>query len=176
MDGRLLYRHYIERALKNKGLRKMLRYVLYNSLLCKNKIKFHKHKISFKYRWIVIIHRVSMLRAKDALLKPDHYKGSNCSSSPNLYDIEYREDSESLRGGRTNEAHLAELRRYGAWSPEFQSLKLPQYRTLYLFLCRMPMDVIRESLCIRLEQKPNEPSVLSIRQLMQEFKVRAKIV
>ena len=25
-DGRLLYRHYIERALKNKGLRKMLRY------------------------------------------------------------------------------------------------------------------------------------------------------
>ncbi len=26
MDGRLLYRHYIERALKSKGLRKMLRY------------------------------------------------------------------------------------------------------------------------------------------------------
>lgn len=26
-DGRLLYRHYIERALKSKGLRKMLRYV-----------------------------------------------------------------------------------------------------------------------------------------------------
>lgn len=24
-DGRLLYRHYIERALKNRGLRKMLR-------------------------------------------------------------------------------------------------------------------------------------------------------
>lgn len=26
LDSRLLYRHYIERALKNRGLRKMLRY------------------------------------------------------------------------------------------------------------------------------------------------------
>lgn len=108
-----------------------------------------------------------MQRAKEALLKPDHYKGSSCSVSPSLYD-----EPESMgMGSRTNEPELAELRRFGAWSSEFQSLKLPQYRTLYLFLCRMPMDVIRESLCIRLEQKPAEPSALSIRQLMQEFKV-----
>ncbi len=110
-----------------------------------------------------------MLRAKEALLKPDHYKGSSCSSSPNLY-----EDSESLSGNRSNGPDLAELRRYGAWSVEFESIKLPQYRTLYLFLCRMPMDVIRESLCVRLEQKPAEPSSLSIRQLMQEFKVHSR--
>lgn len=119
------------------------------------------------FRWIVFVHRVSMLRAKEALLKPDHYKPSSCSVSPiNLY-----EEYEPLVDFRINETELEELHRYGVWSSEFQSLKLPQYRTLYLFLCRMPMDVIRESLCIRLEQKPNEPSVLSIRQLMQEFKV-----
>lgn len=121
----------------------------------------------YLFSWIVIIHRVGMVRAKESLLKPDHYKGSSCSSSPYLY-----EDSEQLGGDcRPNTPELTELRRYGAWSVEIQSLKLPQYRTLYLFLCRMPMDVIRESLCIRLEQKPAEPSALSIRQLMQEFKV-----
>lgn len=107
-----------------------------------------------------------MSRAKEALLKPDHYKGSSFSISPNLY-----EETEPLGGTQTNEPIFVDLRRYGAWSSEFQSLKLPQYRALYLFLCRMPMDVIRESLCIRLEQKPTEPSALSIRQLMQEFKV-----
>lgn len=145
-DGRLLYRHYIERALKSKGLRKML-------------------------RWIVIIHRVSMMRAKESLLKPDHYRGSSCSTSPYLY-----EESEPAGGDRqASSLELGELRRYGAWSEEIQSLKLPQYRTLYLFLCRMPMDVIRESLCIRLEQKPAEPSALSIRQLMQEFKEGLKV-
>lgn len=121
----------------------------------------------FGFSWIVIIHRVSMVRAKESLLKPDQYKGSSCSSSPYLY-----EDSGQVGGDcRPNTPELTELRRYGAWSVEIQSLKLPQYRTLYLFLCRMPMDVIRESLCIRLEQKPAEPSALSIRQLMQEFKV-----
>lgn len=108
-----------------------------------------------------------MMRAKESLLKPDHYRGSSCSTSPYLY-----EESEPAGGDRQAiSLELGELRRYGAWSEEIQSLKLPQYRTLYLFLCRMPMDVIRESLCIRLEQKPAEPSALSIRQLMQEFKV-----
>lgn len=108
-----------------------------------------------------------MMRAKESLLKPDQYRGTSCSASPYLY-----EDSEPMGINRqTSSIELGELRRYGAWSVEIQSLKLPQYRTLYLFLCRMPMDVIRESLCIRLEQKPAEPSALSIRQLMQEFKV-----
>ncbi len=94
---------------------------------------------AFGFSWIVIIHRVGMVRAKESLLKPDQYKGSSCSSSPYLY-----EDSEQLGGDcRPNTPELTELRRYGAWSVEIQSLKLPQYRTLYLFLCRMPMDVIR---------------------------------
>lgn len=109
-----------------------------------------------------------MLRAKEALLKPDHYKGSSCSVSPSLC-----EETEPSERYQPNQPDLVDLHRYGAWSPEFASLKLPQYRTLYLFLCRMPMDVIRESLCIRLEQKPIEPSALSIRQLMQEFKVES---
>lgn len=111
------------------------------------------------------IHRVNMVRAKSALQKTDVSAKHSISTSPFL-----NEEYENLGIRRTDETELQDLQRYGVWSPEFQLVNLPSYRTLYLFLCRMPMDVIRESLCIRLEQKPSEPSALSIRQLMQEFK------
>lgn len=82
-------------------------------------------------------------------------------------------DAEGERPRRTErvEAEEAgELRRYGAWSAEFGALNLPPYRTLYLLLGRVPVDVIREALRVRLDQKPREPSALSIRQLIHEFK------
>ncbi len=49
-------------------------------------------------------------------------------------------------------------------------MRLPSFRAPYLFLCRVPLDVIHDCLKIRLEQKPQEPSELSIRQLMRECK------
>ena len=49
-------------------------------------------------------------------------------------------------------------------------MNLPSFRAVYLFLCRVPRDIILECLKIRLEQKPLEPSELSIRQLMRECK------
>lgn len=94
-----------------------------------------------------------MLRAKEALQKPDHLTRSSCSSSPYLYD-EY----ESFGERRADEWELHDLKKYGAFSAESISLNLPPFRPLYLFLCRIPLDVIRESLFIRLEQKPTEPS------------------
>jgi hypothetical protein len=62
-----------------------------------------------------------------------------------------------------------ELRRYGYWSPEAQSLGLPSYRAAFLFLSRIPLEMIHEFLRMRLEQKPNQPSVLSIRQVGKAF-------
>lgn len=58
-----------------------------------------------------------------------------------------------------------ELKRYGYWSPETQSLKLPSYRAAYLFLARIPLDIVHEFLRIRLETKPKQPSNLSIIQV-----------
>ena len=55
-------------------------------------------------------------------------------------------------------------------SSHFQDMNLPSFRAVYLFLCRVPKDIILECLKIRLEQKPVEPSELSIRQLMRECK------
>ncbi len=46
-------------------------------------------------------------------------------------------------------------------------MRLPSFRAPYLFLCRVPLDVVHECLRIRLEQKPQEPSELSIRQVIK---------
>jgi mitogen-activated protein kinase kinase kinase 4 len=57
---------------------------------------------------------------------------------------------------------------YGAWNSDYVKMNLPSFRAPYLFLCRIPLDVIHECLKIRLEQKPQEPSELSIRQVRRQ--------
>lgn len=64
-----------------------------------------------------------------------------------------------------NSPDETELRRYGYWSNEAQALNLPSYRGAYLFLCRIPLDLIHEFLRLRLETKPERPSSMSIRQV-----------
>ncbi|XP_029172892.1 mitogen-activated protein kinase kinase kinase 4 isoform X2 [Nylanderia fulva] len=68
-----------------------------------------------------------------------------------------------------------ELRRYGIWSPEANELNLPSYRAAFVFLSRVPLDVVHEFLRMRLEQKPEQPSPLSVRQLMRELREGLKI-
>ncbi|XP_057666250.1 mitogen-activated protein kinase kinase kinase 4 [Diorhabda carinulata] len=67
-----------------------------------------------------------------------------------------------------------ELCRYGCWSPEYKELGLPSYRGMYIFLATIPLEVFNEYLLLRLEQKPTNPSALSIRQLMRELKLGLK--
>nr|CAD7445295.1 unnamed protein product [Timema bartmani] len=57
-----------------------------------------------------------------------------------------------------------DLRRYGYWSKEYKALNLPSYLGAYLFLCSVPLELTHEYIIMRLEQKPDQPSVLSIRQ------------
>lgn len=59
-----------------------------------------------------------------------------------------------------------DLERYGAWSPEAQELGLPSYKPAFLFLSVVPLEVIHEFLRMRLEQKPDKPSPLSLRQVI----------
>lgn len=52
------------------------------------------------------------------------------------------------------------------WTERFEEMGLPSFRPLYLFLLRIPLDVLHESLRLRLEQQPEaEPSLLSVRQV-----------
>ncbi|VEN46850.1 unnamed protein product [Callosobruchus maculatus] len=68
-----------------------------------------------------------------------------------------------------------ELRRYGSWSPEAQCAGLPSYRAMFVCLSRIPMTMMHEYLLMRLEQKPEKPSPLSVRQLMRELKDGIKV-
>ncbi|XP_011882090.1 PREDICTED: mitogen-activated protein kinase kinase kinase 4 isoform X2 [Vollenhovia emeryi] len=68
-----------------------------------------------------------------------------------------------------------ELRRYGTWSTEAKELSLPSYRAAFVFLSRVPLDVVHEFLRMRLEQKPEQPSPLSVRQLMRELREGLRI-
>ncbi|XP_025829297.1 mitogen-activated protein kinase kinase kinase 4 [Agrilus planipennis] len=63
-----------------------------------------------------------------------------------------------------------ELHRYGTWSPEAIALSLPSYKSIFLFLCVVPLNMVQEFLNMRLEQKPNNPSPLSLRHLIRELK------
>ncbi|KAL0100391.1 hypothetical protein PUN28_019625 [Cardiocondyla obscurior] len=68
-----------------------------------------------------------------------------------------------------------ELRRYGIWSVEAKELNLPSYKAAFVFLSRVPLDVVHEFLRMRLEQKPEQPSPLSVRQLMRELREGLRI-
>lgn len=46
---------------------------------------------------------------------------------------------------------------------------LPSIKPTYLFLARIPLDVIHECLKLRLEQKVSDPSLLSLKQVLQFF-------
>lgn len=86
---------------------------------------------------------------------------SDISESNNTLNEEYEGD--------------IELRRYGVWSPEAKELNLPSYRAAFVFLSRVPLDVVHEFLRMRLEQKPEQPSPLSVRQLMRELREGLRI-
>lgn len=49
------------------------------------------------------------------------------------------------------------------------------FRAAFVFLSRVPLDVVHEFLRMRLEQKPEQPSPLSVRQLMRELREGLRI-
>lgn len=62
--------------------------------------------------------------------------------------------------------HDEELLRYGYWSQESEELNLPSYRATFIFLSRIPLDLIHAYLRMRLETRPEKPSIMSIRQVI----------
>ncbi|XP_015440296.1 PREDICTED: mitogen-activated protein kinase kinase kinase 4, partial [Dufourea novaeangliae] len=87
------------------------------------------------------------------------------------------EKGDSSESSNLNEEYEGDkqLRRYGVWSPEARELNLPSYRAAFVFLSRVPLDVVHEFLRMRLEQKPEQPSPLSVRQLMRELREGLRI-
>ncbi|KAG5876197.1 hypothetical protein JTB14_001940 [Gonioctena quinquepunctata] len=88
--------------------------------------------------------------------------------------LEYQVD-QSFFSDKNVRSEEEELQRFGVWSPEAKSLDLPSYRAMFILLSMVPLEVVYEYLLMRLEQKPKNPSPLSIRQLMRELKEGLKV-
>ncbi|KAK7873883.1 hypothetical protein R5R35_005744 [Gryllus longicercus] len=142
------FRKYIEEVLKTKGLRKSLYFLE----------KLHNH--------ILIKAMLSLSKPEKTLSQDTETLDVNANDSVNTI----QDSTTPLDSSQIHDEQEEELKRYGFWSEVAQSLHLPSYRSAFIFLAHIPLDVVYELLQMRLEQKPANPSVLCIRQLMRELK------
>ncbi|KAJ8718761.1 hypothetical protein PYW07_016317 [Mythimna separata] len=69
-----------------------------------------------------------------------------------------------------DELKTYELRRYGCWSPECISMRLPSFRAHFLLLSSLCMEAVHDYLSFRLEARPEHPSCLTVKQLIHELR------
>ena len=71
---------------------------------------------------------------------------------------------------RDEESNMSVLLSHGVSSRQFVDMCLPSFRPTYLFLARIPLDIIHECLKLRLEQRPDkDPSLLSLQSVSHTF-------
>jgi len=71
---------------------------------------------------------------------------------------------------REEENNVSMLLSHGVSSEQFVDLSLPSFRPTYLFLVRIPLDIIHECLKLRLEQRPDkDPTLLSLQSVCRTF-------
>jgi len=67
---------------------------------------------------------------------------------------------------RDEESNVSVLVSHGVSSPQFVDMSLLSFHPTYLFLVRIPLDIIHECLKLRLEQRPDkDPSLLSLQSV-----------
>ncbi|KAK4319027.1 hypothetical protein Pmani_010006 [Petrolisthes manimaculis] len=132
------YRKYVEKLLRNKGMKKT----------------FDK---------VGEVIRDVMNRTMCILEEPHRSSNSHThkTDSSSISSVALAENSE-------------ELGRYGPWTSKFQDMQLPTFYALFIFLASVSLQMMRECLKLRLEQMPEKPSRLSIKELMREYKEGVK--
>ncbi|XP_047504578.1 mitogen-activated protein kinase kinase kinase 4 isoform X1 [Pieris napi] len=70
----------------------------------------------------------------------------------------------------TNAKNIYVLKRYGCWSPESISMQLPSFRNHFLLLNCICMEALHDYLALRVDSRPDQPSCLTIKQLIHELK------
>lgn len=135
------YRKYIEHVLKSRGLGRSL---------------------SFLHRLYTVVLRKTQI----SLEKP--------GTEDVDFDMELFEESPVFANSTfmpaIDKEQEEELRRYGGWSPEAQSLGLPSYAPTFVFLSVIPLEIMHEYLKMRIESRPPTPNPLSLEQLIKELR------
>lgn len=111
--------------------------------------------LSFLHR----LHNVIVRKVQVTLEKPGT---EDVEFDTDIFDEEFDVNVAPL-----NKEQEDELRRYGAWSPEAQSLALPSYAPTFVFLSVIPLEIMHEYLRMRIESKPATPNPLSLEQVIQ---------
>lgn len=124
----------------------------------------------------------SMMKARKALVLPGNSDGDECQCCDPVA-VEQRQwtinNLEALLNGEGEQASCCSCHPHSTmrlrgeegfgqriWSDEFKETGLPSFRSLYLFLSRIPLDIVHECLRLRLQHRPKgEPSSLSVRQV-----------
>lgn len=85
--------------------------------------------------------------------------------------FDYNQSIESLSDDNDIDSdQIHELRRYGVKSKELKELMLPSYIPAFLYLSKVPVEVIDEFLKMRLETTVLEPNILNLEQLIKELR------
>ncbi|KAH8353846.1 hypothetical protein KR084_008487 [Drosophila pseudotakahashii] len=104
------------------------------------------------------------------------YKAHISLEKPGAGDFDYELDAEAIEEDvprldpQISREQVVELRTYGYWSEEAQSINLPSYIPTFVFLSGMPLQFMHEFLRMRLETRPVRPNPLSLEQLMKELR------
>ncbi|XP_017112092.1 mitogen-activated protein kinase kinase kinase 4 isoform X1 [Drosophila elegans] len=104
------------------------------------------------------------------------YKAHIALEKPGAEDLDYDSDTEAVEEDvprldpKISREQVVELRTYGYWSEEAQSINLPSYIPTFVFLSGIPLQFMHEFLRMRLETRPVRPNPLSLEQLMKELR------
>ena len=145
-----IYRYFVDRTLKKYGLRKLLVRLtkILDSTLQKTKQSL-ECPTTPTCAWDQTEFTINRSHSNST-------ENTRLSSSPSL-------------DGATYSLYLPERRislcAHGVWCDDFTNMQLPSFKPLYLFLVRMPLDIVHECLRLRLEQMQLKPSAISVAQV-----------
>ncbi|XP_071800919.1 mitogen-activated protein kinase kinase kinase 4-like [Asterias amurensis] len=151
-----MYRPFVDRSLKHSGLKKMtaLLYRLLGTTLQRTKQILQKPSC------------VEEMLTPKRKQRPSSVDYDITSGRPLPFTGSIVEEADQLEQQQNDLLSL-----HGAWSTEFQTMGLPSFIPAFLFLLRIPLDIMHECLRFRLENKPAvDPSAHSIQQLIFECK------
>ncbi|XP_047026363.1 mitogen-activated protein kinase kinase kinase 4 isoform X2 [Helicoverpa zea] len=141
-----LYRDYHQEILKTQGVRRCMMFI-------------------YKMR-MNLLDKVYL-----TLEKPETVTSENLieEDGEEVFEDAANERPDSERQDE-DEVKTYELSRYGCWSEECRSMRLPSYRSHFLLLSSLCMEAVHDYLSFRLEARPEHPSCLTVKQLIHELR------
>ncbi|XP_038219016.1 uncharacterized protein LOC119837484 isoform X2 [Zerene cesonia] len=92
------------------------------------------------------------------------------TSTDEELEVEHRDGDQSNKEMGQSVKNIHELRRFGCWSPENIAMRLPSYRNHFLLLNCICMEALHDYLSLRIDMRPDQPSCLTIKQLIHELR------